>query len=505
MAKRIKKEKAPKPSAWHHPTCAHAIGSLDFAYDHCVCPKGWPRKPKVEKAAKTPNPCHLAPHTKIEVPTDHYALRMDFAPSVAQLIRYCEHHRYKMEMNYQTDDGIPRPTFDETAMEKLHAKYPHDRLFPLVKRYRETQKCLGTYVDGLTLWPSDLGSGFALAKAELLHIPKTGRLACKGSPHQLQPRTSDPLNPYYKVREMYVASPGCRLAEIDFSGLEAVLTFYLAGVTNAGLPKPGTEDARQGLRLTQSDIHSYLATHDIGQPADLKWSDADLNAYFAEFRKENRKWVAKSGKLQFFEDIRDCDKMGLYGSLYAGGPGTLVRSRPDVFSSIAIASAVQGLIFDLFPSVPKWWWEVAQEAEQYGYITTQDGYPQHFSDVLDHVYLKKEARWDTRLNRTANEAIAAKPQHLGMCFTAQGIDLFWEQYPQYRDFLRLTIHDSVLGEHHEDTVMDVCRALKGCMETPLPFLPLPVEWGMGTHLKVKVDTKMSTTAGDWRQMEKVKV
>lgn len=343
---------------------------------------------------------------------------------------------------------------------------------------------------------------YAVVKGEFLHVPKTGRLSLKGAPHQLQPRTADKDNPYFKVREMYVARPGHVLYEADFGGIEAVLTAYLSGVNNDGTAKVGCEDARQMLRLTGIDIHSFISSFDIGQPADWKWSDADLKAYLKLFRTENREWMTKGGRKLPFEGVRDCNKTGLYGSLYHGGPGTLVRSQPDVFPTVEVAAAVQKQIFELFPSVPKWWTSVCDEAEEFGYVTTPDGYRQHFSDVYDWRFSKRTKRWSPHMARIANECIAAKPQHLAMCFMAQGLAEFWENYPQHREGLRLTIHDSMLGEWLLTDMPDVRTAIRTSMEKPLSCLPLPAEWEMGTHLKVAIDGKMSKDGGNWREMFK---
>lgn len=120
-----------------------------------------PRKSKAAKEAKpkverVPNPCLEAKREVVEVPCDWYALRMDFTPSNAQMTRYCEFKGYTMVMNWQTESGIPAPTFDTTALAKLIEKYPDDPLFPLIERYRQIEKCLGTYVEGLILQPANL-------------------------------------------------------------------------------------------------------------------------------------------------------------------------------------------------------------------------------------------------------------------------------------------------------------------------------------------------------------
>ncbi len=754
---------------------------------------------------KVPNPCHGAPRPKVTIPVDHYGIRLDFTPSTAQLIRYCEYHRYKMVMKWDEETSQHRPTFDEGAIEKLLLKYPKDPLFPLIKKFRTLQKCVGTYVDGLTLAPSELGNEYGRVIGELLHVPKSGRLcvakgtlievlrdsakfplgipiedvqegmfaysfdadkrlclrkvkhswktgirkvvrvhwkadsqkfsgytdmtpdhrvrlvtgayqeaqllkegdrilslsrgitlgysrlwatgheaiekehrfvyrelinknvaehvhhlngnrldnrpenlegltavqhtslhakayfsdpkvreqqsemlrkrwhtedgiprrntsgkrpvwlgitrewlenalyevggdtaelrrrtgiehhilkkyldklkvsvtrikaecastknhrvtwveelvepvdvydleiedtnnfiagglcvhnSMKGAPHQLQPRTSDPENPFYQVREMYVAGPDSRITELDFGGIEGVLTMYLSGVNvvnGVAYAKPNADDARHGLRLTGIDIHGFVSSHAIGQPADLKWSDADLKDYFALFRKENRLWKLPTG-MTLYEDIRDANKTGLYASLYGGGPSVLMQSQPKLFPDEAAGQRVQDLIFGLFPSIPNWWWEVAQEADTLGYITTPDGYRQWFSDVIDHRYSKKKQKWIPTLGKLAKEAIAGKPQHLGMLFTGAGIGRFWAQYPEYRQYLRLTIHDSILTLQVDARSVEVYVALKQCMETPMEVLPLPVEWGMGSNLVIKAEGKWTSPGGNWREMKKI--
>lgn len=460
-------------------------------------------------APKIPNPCHGAKRQTVMVPSEWYGLRMDFAPSNAQLTRYCEHHRYKMVMKYDSESGVSAPTFDTNALDTLIERYPQDKLFPLIARYRMVEKCLGGYVDGLTLLTSPLGPQYGRVCGEFLHVPRTGRLSMKGAPHQLQPRTSDPLNPYYQVREMYVAPPGHRIMEFDFGGIEGVLTQYYTGVDAAtGRPKPGREDARQGLRLSGIDIHGYIssfALEDGQHGADVSWSDSDLAAYFKQFRAENRQWRTRSGQMKLYEDIRDANKTGYYASLYGGGPSVLVQSQPSLFPNTMVAAEVQNLILgERFPSIRKWHWEECEAADRDGYLTTPDGYRQWFTDVIEHSWSKRENKWTHRLGKSAKECIAAKPQHTAMLYTGAAIGRFWDRYPDFRQYLRLTIHDSIVTVQPDEVTKDVAMALQSCMEEALPFLPLPLEWNMGSHLSIKAEGKWSAIGGNWREMSKIK-
>lgn len=457
------------------------------------------KAPKPPAPPKVPNPCVGAHAVVKTVPTEHWGLRLDFTPSATQLTRYCVAHGIKPVMNYRTESGIPAPTFDETAIEKLCAKHPNDPLFPRVGAFREVQKCKGNYVDGLTLLEADpsLGPDVALVRGEFLHVPKTGRLSMKGAPHQLQPKTNDPNNPYYQVRDMYISRPGHQLLARDFGGIEAVLTAYYSGVDDHGRPKPGRDDARQMLRLTNIDIHSFIACHAIGQPADLGWADDVLRAYFKSFKDDKTTLWPVAGGTAIFKTIRDACKTGLYGSLYGGGPGTLVRSQPSIFPTRAVAAFYQDLIFALFPCVRLWHWEVCTEADTYGYVTTNDGYRQWFFDVIEQRFSKVTKQWTPHLSPLANECIAAKPQHTAMLFTGAGLVRFWEERPDLREGLLLTIHDEIFGEWRDEQLDEVDEALRVAMEAPLPFLPLPEAWGLGSHLRVLTEAKSGPT---WKQM-----
>lgn len=792
-----KKKRASKPKRIDgHEVGCPAIQAWDIP-DACSCDYRAPKvkKPKVEKPL---NPCFGAERHEVAVPTVHYGLRMDFTPSNVSLQRYCEHFGYKPKTRYDEEAGYSRPTFDEGGLLHLLTKYPADRLFPLISRYRQVEKCKGTYVDGLDLRPSDVGTDYAVVYGEFLHVPSTGRLcvaagtpieivrdvaaqprgipiedveigslaysfdanrklvlrkvlnkwktghkqvvrihwqgdgrqhdgyldvtpehrvrlvssdyveaqtlkegdrilslsrgitdygyarmwatghdeiprehrfvweqlvggtlpehihhinhnkldnrpenlkgmtasnhhsehgdehwtkdrrewrkqenserwgrgpvrrnelgkrpawlgitkewmldvlyenggdstaftrlygierkyvkkhldkkkirvtdiqreckstknhrvtsvewlpnpvdvwdleieethnfiagelcvhnSMKGAPHQLQPKTSDPENPFYQVRDMYVARPGWRLLARDFSGIEAKIVAYVAGVNLDGTEKPGREDARHMLRLTEIDVHGYLASHAIGQPADLAWSNADLADYFGTMKKENRRWDV-NGVPQLYKDVREACKTGLYASLYGGKPGTMVRSNPQIFTNDTVATFYQEqIIFSAFPCIRKWHWDVYREVEKQWYIASGDGYRQHYCDVLEWKFSKTEQKWNQHVGKAADQAVNAVPQHLGMCFTGQGIDLFWENYPELRHGLRLTIHDEILGEWPEHEVLAASEALRVSMETPLNFLPLPASWGLGSHLSVGTEAKCSPIGGSWKSM-----
>src|SRR3990167_9489045 len=241
-------------------------------------------------ARRTPNPCHGATLAKRSYPTAYYAIHTPWKASGKQLLTYCTAKGYrKLVLNKEG-----RPTFDEDALRKLRKRYPKDAIFQLLDRQRELQKAKGTYVEGLV--PRADGR----YGEQFTHLPSTLRLAARLL--QLLPRvdSDDPDGIYNQIRGLFVAGPGHIFIGRDFSGIEAVLVFYLAG-------------DQQGLRLAGKvgGVHDFIASHAIGQPADLSWSDEDLAAFFAGKQAENANWKLANGDVKPYKVIRSASKKSL--------------------------------------------------------------------------------------------------------------------------------------------------------------------------------------------------
>src|SRR3990167_6797560 len=201
-------------------------------------------------ARRTPNPCHGATLAKPSSPTAYYAIHTRWKASGKQLLTYCTAKGYrKLVLNKEG-----RPTFDEDALRKLRKRYPKDAIFQLLDRQRELQKAKGTYVEGLV--PRADGR----YGEQFTHTPSTLRLAARLL--QLLPRgdSDDPDGIYNQIRGLIVAGPSFIFHSSDFSGIEAVLVFYLAA-DPAGLRLAG----RVG------GIHDFVASHAIGPPPAPAW------------------------------------------------------------------------------------------------------------------------------------------------------------------------------------------------------------------------------------------
>jgi DNA polymerase I-like protein with 3'-5' exonuclease and polymerase domains len=437
-------------------------------------------KKKAAKKISTPNPCLGAEIITATQPVEWFGTHLPFTPSNKQLIGYAKHFGHKCVVNYQNDP--PSVTFDEDALRVMMKRYPKDPLYPLIAEYRELEKCLGTYVDGIQ---EDLDGRY---REIFKHNPKTLRLAMRVL--QLLPRFNkdEPESLYNEVRGMFVAGPGKILLERDFSGIEAVMVMYLAN-----------DPVGYRLSAIVQGMHDFVATTAVGRPPDLSWSDEDLSAYFEEFRKEDRNWKLKSGQELSYITIRYACKRAVFLSFYGGTPPRMVQAEPKVFSTTQIATFYQDIILkETFPSIERWQWKTCEEAERRKFVTAPSGFRMYYPDgVFNYNFNKKTQKWQKSLGEIAKECIAAKPQHMGMVFSAKALAAAYAD-PVLSDTLRLSIHDAIMTECPLERVEEADVRLQEIMERPMLCMPLPPEWKMGSHVVVKTEAKKGAR---WSKMK----
>jgi hypothetical protein len=312
---------------------------------------------------------------------------------------------------------------------------------------------------------------------------------------------------------------GCRLLEVDYSGIEAVETGYYIGDP-------------QTIRLATLGIHAYLTSHLVGQPASLSWSDDDLAACFKRIKHD-------------FPSEYDRAKRCVHGNNYGLTIYGMAENFPEFFPTQAIAQVTQDLYYSLVPKLPAWHKALRVAAHEngrlggpqtldYGQLTTTwmyhpFGYRHWFWGVLglkpitatQAGRLRKLGRSDTYtvihgrpfkivFGEDSKRVIAFFPQS-----TAAGVlkesmlRLFHPDSPSYigdqyygRTPLRAPIHDSLLLEIPARRFDYVASIVLGEMQRPILQQPLPAEWGRGSHLRVGVAAK---TGLDWMHTEDLDV
>ncbi len=335
-----------------------------------------------------------------------------------------------------------------------------------------------------------------------------------------------PANLAAGFRRCVVAAASTRLLEVDYSGIEAV--------------EVGWYDRDPAfIRLAKLGVHAYLASHLLQRPADLRWSDADLLAYFKELKEANPL-------------LYDRAKRCVHGTNYGLTPYGMASTFPELYPTDKEAERVQRIYFEICPNLPVWHHALRVQAHDTGWlggdgaVMTCDTnacykanwagpspwahpfqYKHWFWSVLAYSPITEaqrlrrvkagqpcaeiNGRWfAVKWGEDSKRVIAFYPQS-----TARGVltrpmrNLFVDRdHPSYigevyfgRTPFRAPIHDSLLLEiplgRWDSTLEKVCRE----MQRPIQEQPLPVSWNMGTHLTVGIEAKAGQNWKDTKTIQ----
>lgn len=312
---------------------------------------------------------------------------------------------------------------------------------------------------------------------------------------------------------MITADTSCRILEVDFSGIEAVLTgrcLWAHGFDS--------ERAKQYIRLARLGMHAAVTSLKVGKPVNLHDDDVTVKAnldaikkgYTAEYDRAKRTVHAKNFG------------MTAYGQ---------VEKFPEFFPTLKIAQEFESYYYGLAPDLPKWHQALRKQAREAGILggpalpgtpasmwVHPYGYRHYFWDVLNYKpineftarkWLKDPQRahrivqmhgryFKVDFGGDGNRVIAFYPQSIaaGRLKEAE-LDLFLPWSPFYigdcyfgRTPLLSPIHDSLLL-HIPNRCMDRVLEIVGqVMQRPSPYLPIPTEWGWGPYLPIGVSAKI---------------
>ena len=324
---------------------------------------------------------------------------------------------------------------------------------------------------------------------------------------------------------MITTDVSCRLLEVDFSGIEAVLTGWYQW-RHLG----DTEGARQYVRLAQLGIHAAVTAVAVGRPANLGWPDDQLQQYLQEIKESEPHTYQRS-------------KRTVHGGNYGLTPYGACEQFPDAFPTLRDAQQFFAFYHTLCPALLAWQTAVRKRAKDVGYLggpTKPDAAP----SIWDHPYGYRHWYWSILNYKPCDEVTARKwlgnPTTAGRIIVMHGryfkiewgedskraiaffpqstaagvlkgveLRLFHPESPDYigdayfgRTPLLHPIHDS-LFLHVPNRIFDrVAAIVVRVMQEPIMELPVPVEWQMGTHLRIGVEAKGGRT---WAAMEKIPV
>jgi DNA polymerase I-like protein with 3'-5' exonuclease and polymerase domains len=247
----------------------------------------------------------------------------------------------------------------------------------------------------------------------------------------------------------------------------------------------------------------------------LDWDDEDLGGYLKAIKAEHK-------------DIYPRAKVCVHGTNYLLTAFGAVRENPGVFKSVKEAQGIIDLIYKVAPKLGIWQQGILKRAHKKSYLGGADhpyNYRQWFHSIYKYTRISKQEAMTLDPDRVlvfgdkylridsgedAKKAVAFYPQSTtGGLIKETCINLTKPDSDYYiGDFyygdtpLRMPIHDSVVLEIPDNKLDKAIEAVVGTMSQPIEQMPMPAEWGMGSHLKIGVEVAIGK---NWLEMDTIKV
>jgi len=490
-----------KPSTRHGKLCVGFLGEKLVPLKYCgQCGELKPTK-KHEAVCKNTfqvtidGPVPAMAITLLEEPKTVWAVPIKFKVSKVSLMNYQSTLKHQAIINRKEK----KITFDADAINLLIKKYPKDPLYPTILKHRKVSKLLGTYI-GYQLETGKLHGGMPVGPDGRIHTifsrnASTLRFTSKEPNLQNLPRPNpkDPNDLANIIRNLVVAQPGSILYARDFSGIEAVLTGYFS------------LDPKY-IRLAKHDVHTYYTVYALYELEggarikaydlpDMDWPDDRLFPYLEDL------------KSRFKHERNSLYKHLVHAANFmqgAKGAADKIFSETGIMYPTATVQKVMDVYYALFPKIKLWHRNTLDEAQKEGYLRNPFGYVHKFSRVYD--YKKEFGEWVKKPGADSNRAIAFKPQSTAVGIITEAIlRLYFDRYEEAGKYLRLQVHDELLSEVPVHLWEAVDIVMKEEMERPVPELPLPASWGMGSYLNVLTEAKLDLhQPSRWGSMKEMK-
>lgn len=313
--------------------------------------------------------------------------------------------RLPRQKSYNRTYGERRETTNRDALEKLQGFRTAKPIINAILRLREIDKSLSVLRSGID---SDqrMRTSYNVCGTETWRWSSSENVFGTGS--NLQNITG-------RLRRIFVARPGWKLAYIDLEQAESRAVAYLSG-------------DRSYIKACESgDLHTTVAT--------MVWPELAWTGKAAEDRK-----VADQIFYREFS-YRDMAKRGGHGTNYYGTPRTMASFLKV---ETRVMERFQQAYFKAFPGIRKWHHAVARELQTTRQLTTPFGLTRTFWGRPND-------------DNTLREAIAFVPQSTIACYLNEAMWRVWNLYtPRVR--LLGQVHDAILIEYQEgdkEAVRDV--------------------------------------------------
>jgi DNA polymerase len=436
------------------------------------------------------HPCAV-PLTTVTIPSQEWEVLQPFAVSWQNI------QRWQDFFGHQAIRRKGKRTTDETAIRMLLLKHPDDPLYPLILDYREVQKLAGTYIgkpDAGTVVGGLPVHADGRCHPTLTNNPDTLRTSMV-NPNLQQIPHGGGLQAL--VKDIFVAPKGSVFWEIDYTGIEALLVGYFARSPHL-------------IRLARMGVHDYVnayALHHLDKviPASdlpqLDWDDVTLAEALRTFKKN-------------FPKERFVRKRLVHGHHYMMGPFKAQEVLLKELHRVVPIKDIKAFFkfYDaLFPEIARWQQGLCLSVDgtESGHdaglgITAGAGWVRNPSGMI-HRYFRvlswtrvSDDSWTWTYGPSAKALVAFNPQHAAAAIGRRAVCAIAKHTPSALRSLRLFIHDSLVGECSRAQAPYIINRVRQIMCQPIPWLPLPPEWGMGTHLSVDVEAQWG---GAWGALE----
>ena len=431
------------------------------------------------------HPCQV-PLDTITVPGQEWHVPLPFAISWQNIQKW---------QDFQQHQPIRRKgkrTTDETALRALLLKHPDDPFYPLVLDYREVQKLAGTYIgklEGGTLIGGLPVHADGRCHPTITNNPDTLRTSMVHPNLQQIPHGGGLQS---LVKDIFVAPKGSVFWEIDYTGIEALLVGYFARSPHL-------------IRLARMGVHDYVnayALHHLDKviPASdlpqLDWDDVTLAEALQTFKQK-------------FPKERFVRKRLVHGHHYMMGPYKAQDVLLKELNRVVPIKDIKAFFkfYDaLFPEIARWQQGLCLSVDGTesthdpglgitagaGWVRNPSGMIHRYFRVLAWTRVSDDS-WTWTYGPSAKALVAFNPQHAAAAIGRRAVCAIAKHAPSALRSLRLFIHDSLVGECPRVQAPYIIDTVRQIMCQPIPWLPLPPAWGMGTHLTVDVEAQWGPT------------
>lgn len=313
-----------------------------------------------------------------------------------------------------------------TDAETLESLRPYSPVVDDILKYRTYSKLLSTYVDGLL---KALGPDGRIHSTFIQTEARTGRISSTEPNLQNIPIRTELGS---RLRGFFVASPGWKLVDADYSQIELRILAHITG-----------DEAMQQAFRSGADIHRATAAKIYHIPEE-----------------------------QVTHELRTSAKAINFGIMYGKGAFSLSK---DLNIPVREAEAFLKTYLNTFPRVDGYMQDCITHAKENGYVETLFGRRRPLPELASSNFQVRSSG-ERMARNTPIQGTAADIIKLAMVHV-------WErlrrEHLQAR--LLLQVHDELIVEAPEEEVEQVSRLLREEMEQVVQYsVPLTAEVGVGT-------------------------